>query len=44
MGVGSIISGIWFIADIGTELISGKSLSDRLDEGVGGPLVDWNEK
>ena len=43
-GVGSIISGAWFIADIGTEFFTGKSLSDRIDEAVGEPLVDWNNK
>ena len=43
-GVGSIISGVWFIADMGTQFVTGKSLSDRLDEAVGEPLVDWNDK
>lgn len=43
-GVGSIISGLWFIADLGTQLVTGKSLSDRIDEAVGEPLLDWNEK
>jgi len=43
-GVGSIISGAWFIADIGTEFFTGTSLSDRIDEAAGEPLVDWNDK
>ncbi len=43
-GVGSLISGAWFIADIGTQFFTGRSLSDRIDEAVGEPLVDWNDK
>ena len=42
-GVGSVISGLWFVADLGTQLVTGKSLSDRIDEAVGEPLLDWNE-
>jgi|LakMenEpi03Aug12_release.lakeMendotaPanAssembly.Ray.scaffolds.fasta_scaffold367917_2 RHS repeat-associated protein len=42
-GVGSVVSGLWFIADFGTQGICGKSLSDRLDEAVGEPLLDFNE-
>jgi len=41
--VGSIVSGLWFVADLGTQLFTGKSLSDRLDEAVGEPLLDWND-
>lgn len=43
-GVGSVISGLWFVADLGTQLFTGKSLSDRIDEAVGEPLLDWNDK
>ncbi|WEK33954.1 MAG: hypothetical protein P0Y53_15810 [Candidatus Pseudobacter hemicellulosilyticus] len=42
-GVGSVISGAWFVLDIGTQLFTGKSLSERLDEAVGEPLLDWND-
>jgi len=43
-GVGSIISGVWFAADLGTQLTTGKSLIDRIDEAVGKPLLDWSKK
>lgn len=42
-GVGSVISGLWFVADLGTQLFTGKSLSDRLDEAIGKPIYDWSE-
>jgi len=41
-GWGAPVAGIWFVADIGTGLITGKSISDRIDSGVGAPLVDWD--
>jgi len=41
-GVGSIVSGLWFVADIGFQVFADKSLSDRLDEMAGEPLLDWN--
>ena len=40
-GVGAVVAGVWFVADIGTGIITGTSLSDRIDNSVGGPLVDW---
>ena len=43
-GVGAMISGVWFAADLGTQLTTGKSLVDRIDEAVGKPLLDWNKK
>ncbi len=42
-GVGALVSGAWFIADIGTELITGRSISQCIDEEVGKPLLDWND-
>lgn len=44
-GVGSIVAGVWFVADMGTMganyLINGeaKGLGDMIDEATGGPLV-----
>jgi len=40
-GVGAIVTGVWFVADVGTGLITGTSISDRIDSAVGAPLVDW---
>ena len=40
--VGSIVSGLWFVADIGFQDFTDKSLSDRLDEMAGETLLDWN--
>lgn len=34
-GWGAIVSGLWFVADVGTGLITGKSISDRIDENTG---------
>jgi RHS repeat-associated protein len=45
-GVGSIVAGAWFVADMGTigvnYLINGeaKGLGDMIDEATGGPLVE----
>ncbi|GEJ45440.1 DUF6443 domain-containing protein [Chryseobacterium sp. ON_d1] len=45
-GVGSIVAGAWFVADMGTMgvnyLINGeaKGLGDMIDEATGGPLVE----
>jgi hypothetical protein len=41
-GWGAPISGIWFVADFGVGLFTGKSISDRLDARVGAPLIDWD--
>jgi hypothetical protein len=41
-GLGAPVSGLWFVADFGTGLFTNRSLSDRLDERVGAPLVDWD--
>jgi len=41
-GWGAPVAGLWFVADFGTGLFTGKSLSDRLDSRVGAPLIDWN--
>lgn len=35
-GVGAIIAGIYFIADVGTGLTTGTSISERLDGWVSG--------
>jgi len=39
-GVGAIASGIYFVADFGTYLFSGKGIGDRLDENYG-PVYDF---
>jgi hypothetical protein len=45
-GVGSIVAGVWFVADMGTGAVnylngSGfKTLSDVIDESTGGPLIN----
>jgi hypothetical protein len=41
-GWGAPVAGIWFVLDIGTGLITGKSISDRIDLKVGAPLVKWH--
>lgn len=41
-GWGAPVAGIWFVADFGTGLITGKSISNRIDSGVGAPLEDWD--
>jgi RHS repeat-associated protein len=43
-GVGSVVAGLWFVADLGTQLVTGRSLSERLDELVGQPLADWSDE
>ncbi len=41
-GWGAPIAGLWFIADFGTGLVTGTSLSNRIDSSVGVPLLDWD--
>jgi len=41
-GWGAPVAGIWFVADFGTGLVTGRSISDRIDSSVGSPLVDWD--
>ena len=41
-GYGAPVAGLWFIADFGTGLITGTSISERIDSSVGAPLVDWD--
>jgi hypothetical protein len=41
-GWGAPIAGLWFVADFGTGLITGTSISDRIDSWVGTPLLDWD--
>ena len=40
-GWGAPFAGLWFVADFGTGLITGTSISDRIDSSVGAPLVNW---
>lgn len=40
-GWGAPIAGAWFVIDLGTELIIGISLLDRIDDTVGSPLLEW---
>ncbi|NLN25019.1 MAG: hypothetical protein GX163_05095 [Bacteroidetes bacterium] len=41
-GWGAPIAGLWFVVDFGTGLITGTSISDRIDSSVGAPLLDWD--
>jgi RHS repeat-associated protein len=41
-GWGAPIAVLWFVADFGTGLITGTSISDRIDSTVGTPLLDWD--
>ena len=41
-GVGAIVSSIYFVADFGTYLFTGKGIGDRLDEYYG-PVYDFRE-
>jgi len=41
-GWGAPVAGLWFVADFGTGLFTGRSLSDRLNSRAGAPLVDWD--
>ncbi len=37
-GVGSIIAGVYFVADIGLTLSTGRGIGDRIDAATGGTL------
>ena len=39
-GIGAIAAGIYFVADFGLYLSTGKGISDRLDENYG-PVYSW---
>jgi len=41
-GWGAPIAGLWFIVDFGTGLITGTSISDRIDANIGS--IDWTWK
>ncbi|XLS28384.1 RHS repeat-associated core domain-containing protein [Flavobacteriaceae bacterium M23B6Z8] len=41
-GFGAVVSGIYFVADFGTYLFTGKGIGDRLDEHYG-PVYDFRE-
>ncbi len=41
-GWGAPVAGLWFVADFGTGLFTGRSLSDRINSRVGAPLIDWD--
>jgi hypothetical protein len=43
LSVGSVVSGLWFIA-FRSQLVTVKSLNERIDEAVGEPLLDCIEK
>lgn len=40
-GAGWIIGGSYLIADQLTQMYSGQSIGDHLNNAVGGPLIDW---
>lgn len=40
-GWGAPVAGVWFAADFGTGLVTGQSISDRIDSSIGSPLVNW---
>jgi len=40
-GLGAPVAGIWFVADFGTGLITGTSISDRIDANTGSLDWDW---
>lgn len=40
-GAGWIIGGSYFIANQLTQMYTGKSIGDHLDNAVGGSLLDW---
>ena len=41
-GVGAVVAGVWFVADFGTGLVTGTTISDRIDSSIGGALIDWD--
>lgn len=47
-GVGGVVTLVWFLADIGTGLITGNSISERIDEEYeqefGGAIIEWGEE
>jgi len=40
-GWGTAAACIWFTADLGAKLFTGKSFSERIDSGIGDALLDW---
>ena len=39
-GIGAPIAGVWFIADFGMEIFTGRSFSERIDANT--PSLDWD--
>jgi hypothetical protein len=39
-GIGAPIAGVWFVADFGMEIFTGRSFSERIDANT--PSLDWN--
>jgi hypothetical protein len=40
-GWGWIVGGVYFVSDISTLAITGKSIGTHLDEAIGGAIVSW---
>jgi hypothetical protein len=41
-GVGSIVAGVYFVADIGLTLSTGRGIGDRIDAATGGTHELYN--